>query len=53
MPIVFPNTAEHDGQYSIERFDLHRFDAQKSANVGVHLLPRHLKLTPIEPRVVL
>ena len=39
--------------FSIERFDLHRFDPQKSASVGVHLLPRLPKLTPIEPRVVL
>ncbi|KAF2184515.1 hypothetical protein K469DRAFT_708725 [Zopfia rhizophila CBS 207.26] len=37
---------------SIERFDLHRFGPHKGANVEGHLLPKHPKLTAVEPRII-
>ncbi|KAH8731582.1 hypothetical protein GQ44DRAFT_722540 [Phaeosphaeriaceae sp. PMI808] len=38
--------------FSIEHFDLDRFDPHKGANVGIYLLPNVPKPMPIEPRII-
>jgi hypothetical protein len=38
--------------FSIEHFDLDRFDLHDGANVGIHLLSNVPKLIPIEPRIM-